>query len=114
MGPEVRSGHCVHCLDSGVKKRRDLLGTLHTSSWWNSRPGLVGRRRPASRAVAPDREGHGGGGRGRRTQSAWARSKAVVAYVTRIPLRVLDTIHIGYADTHFLKKYRYGDTARII
>ena len=29
-------------------------------------------------------------------------------------VRVLDTIRIGYADTHFFKKHWYGDTARII
>ena len=35
-------------------------------------------------------------------------------YVTRIPVRVSDTIRIGYVDTHFPKKHQYGDTARII
>jgi len=37
-----------------------------------------------------------------------------VPYVTLIPVRVSDTIRIGYADTHFPKKHRYRDTARII
>ena len=36
------------------------------------------------------------------------------AYVTRIPVRVSDTIRIGYVDTHFPKKHQYGDTVRII
>ena len=35
-------------------------------------------------------------------------------YVTRILVRVSDTIRIGYVDTHFPKKHWYGDTARII
>ena len=38
----------------------------------------------------------------------------VFPYVTRIPVRVSDTIRIGYADTHFPKKHQYRDTARII
>ena len=38
----------------------------------------------------------------------------VSAYVTRIPVRVSDTIRIGYADTYFLRKHRYGNTVRII
>ena len=41
-------------------------------------------------------------------------NKMLSSYVTRILVRVSDTIRIGYADTHFLKKHRYGDTARII
>jgi len=38
----------------------------------------------------------------------------LLSSVTRIPVRVSDTTRIGYADTHFPKKHRYGDTARII
>jgi len=37
-----------------------------------------------------------------------------VSYVTRIPVRVSDTIRIGYVDTHFPKKHQYRDTVRII